>query len=232
MEDYLQEMIGIVNKNFHTNIPSNLVRVPLFKHFSRNEFENFLVQSRIIPLLQMKIIFQFGMRSACAMGYEKYCHYTIVSEGDEITEPEYKIKEYGTAVETRKYSAKEIFDYLLYKLGISTVDVKLSDFNTEYVNAKGTIPSLTPDCSSQAYDRGENPAIILLDLPCIITEDTLLISKQYFEETQKLLDYHRQIFEDFLNAHKNSVTIPHDIYIEWLLKWFPGMIHIRSLPQK
>ncbi|MBI4016590.1 MAG: hypothetical protein HY363_02755 [Candidatus Aenigmarchaeota archaeon] len=92
------------------------------------------------------------------------------------------------------------------------------------------IPLLAPDCCSHA--DGENEAIILLDLPCILTEDSVFISKKHFEETKELLAFYNPIFSDFLRSNKNAVTIPHDIYIDWLLKWFPGMIHIRSLPEK
>ncbi|MBI4147834.1 hypothetical protein HY490_00935 [Candidatus Woesearchaeota archaeon] len=232
MEKYLQGLLSIVNKNFNTKISLKpLVPLTLFSNKSRNDFERFLIQSRIIPLLQMRIIFTFGMRSSCAFGYEQYHHYIYARENDVTGEPLYAVKDFGVSIVDKKYSAKEVFNCLLYRLGISTVAVQSpQDLVVKHVNAQGQIPALPPDCSS--HDGSENEMLILLDLPCVLSYDKVFVSTQYVDGVQRLLDQYRQIFSEFLDAHKNSVTIPHDIYIDWLLQWFPGMVHIRSLPAR
>ena len=66
----------------------------------------------------------------------------------------------------------------------------------------------------------------------IITEKRVYVTEGIQKEVKNILDHYSTIFDKFLDENKNKLFISHDIYIDWLLSWFPGKIHIRSLEHK
>jgi hypothetical protein len=57
----------------------------------------------------------------------------------------------------------------------------------------------------------------------------IYVSKKYANKVSEILAFHTAEFDAMINKYKDEPTIPHTVYLEWLLEYLPGKIHIRSI---
>ncbi len=190
----------------------DLVEIPLFAFDYENHFQKWLVEGRCARFLRMKILFHLKPEKMFHVGYNKYRLYHETK----------KTKEKGAMLLDRQYSAKDLFDYELYDMGFGQIITKIMKFS-EHQSVDNDGPTQIP----QNWSLGkEEVAFVAQDL--IITESTVCVPKNQVEEVKERIKHIQHKLSLFVEKYKLD-TVPHEIYVNWLLTWFPGRIQTRTL---
>lgn len=226
MDKDIKEIIDIVNKEFVLNInPLNLKSIKLYDAQNTNEFQRYLINSRI--RLFQKLMLLNSLEEECQFVFattnliaEKYNFETECNDE----------KNFGVTIIKESFSRKETFEYILNKLGFLAVTTKnrALPYLYSFFKKNGEIKK------EEGWERWMQDNIFILINPgkeLIITESEVLYNKDD-KETEKILNniisYQDIQFTEFLERYKDK-CVPHEIYIDWIMKWFPGKIHINYI---
>ena len=68
-----------------------------------------------------------------------------------------------------------------------------------------------------------------LSMQRVITPTEVLVADAKLrKEVEGVVAYHRERFASFIEEYKDTF-VPHEVYVEWLLKRFPGRVKLRRL---
>lgn len=221
MEQELKTVIQLMQKIHNIKVPIDLNEISLNKQSYNDSFKTFLIEKRIIPLIIMKIIFEKCLESSCFIGYKnvKFILY------DELYKDIEKEKNLKSCVLKDVISGEDLFNLLLSNLSISTIEIKNIKINeNRYLNLFGehSLPS-------EAWDVSLEGPVFFVKKPFIIFDrNKAYVTKEMMPSIHQSIDFMNQIFNNFVEKF-NDVFVPHEIYINWLLRCFPGMIHIKSI---
>jgi hypothetical protein len=224
MDPDILNMLKIATKRFGVNFPvKDLVPVQLYSPKNIDSFQRFLVDARLRPFLKMKIVNELCHGASFAKGcMPAYFDY---NENDD-----YEELEIGPAIEKRALRDEELFDETLFKLGFGAVDVECR-FYSVFINKKGDVPKPKP---SQQITTAKDVNIMISPEPALILTDSeayVIEGSEMEKNVRGLLAYHKKMFDEFLADHASNKTpfVPHETYIKWLMRLFPGRIRIRSI---
>jgi hypothetical protein len=107
------------------------------------------------------------------------------------------------------------------------VENKAEIFGKKRISINGKIPKKELNIGWEEHSYGTY--FIMFNKRLLITEDKVFFLKSV--DTKKklkiLIKSNKKIFDDFLDKYKTHV--PHEVYIDWLIKWFPARIKLRLL---
>ncbi len=219
----VKSVIALAEKLAGKKIPGQLSVLKLHDIEKNHSFKQFLINNRVIPLLTLKLLFEHGLKSTCVVGYEKVTYISETESEDEIAEQE----PFGPSIIKGTFSGEEVFNMILDEFGIITIQAgkAVPVSSATYVNTSGIHP---PRPIEAWYRSCEERVIIVFDPVMIFTGNLIYVSEKIRDDVSRLLAYNKKTFDEFLKNSDNT-TVNHEIYIDLLLKWFPGMIHIRSI---
>jgi hypothetical protein len=221
MEQELKNIIQLMQKIHNVKVPIELNEISLNKQSYSDSFKTFLIEKRIVPLIIMRIIFEKCLESSCFIGY-KNVKFVLYDELDEEIEEE---KNLGSCVLKEVISGEDFFNLFLSNLSISTVEIRNIKMNeNRYLNlfGKHSLPS-------EAWDVSPEGPVFFVKEPFIIFDgNKAYATKEMMPSIHHSIGFMNQIFNNFVEK-TNDAFVSHEIYINWLLRCFPGMIHIRSI---
>lgn len=225
-EKAVKSILMIINKKFKSNIRlTDFEKIAVFyRRKQSNYFQSFLIAQRIIPFAILKILYQFFLKKEFIFANIKF-FYSRGYEDDE------EVIAYGPNIINKRFKGENIFDHYLQNLYFPAVIAKHIPitYRQERINKKGMIEEKNEEEWRESSEKDVfvmfNPAklIITPNAVYIYNEDARLKQEIY-----NLLSYHHEIFDKFLDNYKDK-CVPHEIYMDWLMKWFPGKIHLQSL---
>lgn len=203
----LAESLGV-------KVNPKLVKLPIYDKESVNSFQRFLIKERLRPILKLKLL--SDLDTQFVIGYSEV-EQALYGDGDE---PPVEVRKYGPTIIKHKFEASEIFKYILQKLQIAVILIKIPA-NLDYKRLSDT-----------EYDKWGSESLkaeTFLSKDFVISEDFVLVPKEMEQKVKDIFSYYRPIFDEFVAECKDETLVPHDIYIEWLIKWFPGKVHVKSI---
>ncbi|MBD3318448.1 hypothetical protein GF342_00905 [Candidatus Woesearchaeota archaeon] len=222
IEKNVVEIVKLANKTAKRDIDvDSLQSLPLFSFNDANRFQQFVVHERLRPFLMMKIIFHLGRKAKWMIGNGDTAYVQEYSPG---ATP----RECGPTILPSLYGGTEVFQHLVASLGFLHIDTSDSPAvkYQERISSKGEKVKAPLGWHESLLQE----VLVCLDLPLVISE-----TRVYYPSTpglitdiMTLLSFHKNAFDKFLNEYKEK-CIPHEIYVKWLLSWFPGMVRVRSL---
>lgn len=222
----LQPLLNVLEEQ--CNVPfSLLTRKALFSFTPKNDFQKFLLESRVMPFLRLKVLHHLARDEGCLLGYESVEYWMDVGEGEEAPETRL-MAAHGPVMLDKRFPNELVFNYLLAELGFAQVLMKecavLED--TTRVDKDGPV---------KAFDHWfEMPKGLIIVVPekAVLVGEELWFDPRKFEEgfVENLVSYHQKFFADFLEKYKDD-CVPHELYVDWLLGWFPGRVSVKSLEQ-
>ncbi|MEK6823357.1 MAG: hypothetical protein AABY13_05985 [Nanoarchaeota archaeon] len=220
----LQPLLRIASERLGVVFPPDAwVDFPLYARKNPDSFQQFLINDRIRPFLQLKILWQFCNESEFLVGHGQTKELAF-NDDDEMTSEH----EFGPSLCAIRCSDEQLFDMLLYRLGFTMLFLREGPRMTRLLTLRG---EHKPRGEFQLHDE----AFILVkpEPNLIITETRVHVLKgtRMEKEMRSLLAYHAAFFDDFLTEHPSKKTgvIPHEVYVDWLMTWFPGRIRLKSL---
>lgn len=214
--DDFRELIGLEEASYQ--------KIELFPldNVRPNSFEAFLIKSRVHLFLKLYVLTQYWEVSfyPCFPEFSLY-EWTV----DEEDEAGWEVsKTYGPTVIMQKISGQEIFNDFLSRTGVQAIDTPGNMQLTGERNAiDGPIDYTLGKESQSLY-----PEYFISEDGSIIIGENNIYVVDGAEKIQKIVDTHREQFSTFVAEYKDSF-VPHTVYIDWLLTWFPGKVRVRSI---
>ena len=229
--EYISKLLQIA-KRHGVSAKQEFVELPLYVTKEKSQFGRFLATGRVMPFLQFKLLFHLGFETKVLIGYKEVT-YDVYEDDDEYKEDDPRKKVYGPHLIDKVYSAKEIFEYLLYRLSFSAVSLPffMSPRYERRMTGRKILPPLQEH--GDLYDEAET-FILLRTYPLIVTESSVYIAKDDpdLKMVRGIIAEHKKAGDAFLKRYAKGVAVPHALYIDWLMRWFPGAIKVRALVQK
>ncbi len=223
--DNINELIEIVNKRFCARIDlDEYKRISFFSTAKGNNFQKFLSEYRVNVFLRLAILYKYGLDGKFACGNLSNGYYDKYEEEPELTET-------GPSLIKETFTGKELFNYLLDGLGISQLLIKekFHPEGKERFDKNGTVPKIDNNAFSEYFQE----SFFVMIEPAkrlVLGENEVWVEPEIKEETELIIrKQFEPLFDWFLDAAKNKTEISHDGYVGWLLKWFPGMVHVRAI---
>ncbi|MGM5483525.1 MAG: hypothetical protein ACQER9_01260 [Nanobdellota archaeon] len=167
-----------------------------------NDFEKFLLDSRMLKFLLLHIINKQDKQYIIL--YE-----TTKEQQEEIT------KELGISAINKVIKKEELFSEILFQLGFSQIESKMVQGDMIFQKNPKTEHYLTEGQVIMSTDGN----FILKDKEIYTNDETI----------KPLIDFIKKKTEELFNYAENKTIVHHEIYIKWLMEWFPGKIRIRML---
>jgi len=226
-DDHLKEILNIINKRFSKDINiDDYECIELLHRESNTQFQVFLLNARVRPFLKLKILYHFCDDSSFVIGDGKLSFTRGYDEHD--TEK----KELGPSIIDAQFSKKNIFDLILGRMGFLALMIRHSPRleGQARTGEEGTIELEGRDEGWQEYAEDEVIVMTDPDSRFIFTDSHVYIDAD--DTTKKkvkdLIDSHIDTFNTFLDDYKER-NVPHELYVDWLMKWFPGKIEVKSI---
>lgn len=218
----MKQIIGLINKNFDKNLDfSNYTKVNLFEIEVPNAFQQFLIRDRIQVFQKLFVLDRLCIDEEFFRGCLDLSYYFYDYEGD-ADEPYGEDKIYvGPCLLLKCFSKEDIFNHLVKGLSIAQIDVP-SDIGPF-------------DDSLACVNEVECPPYynLMVENELFVSSSVILFGDAVWtndpEQVKKLLSEFDSLFHKFIDEQKEPVGVSHDIYVDWLLRWFPGKVKIRTL---
>jgi hypothetical protein len=218
MDEGTRKIVDCVKKNYTLKLDvTKYHQLELCSLHPRSAFAMFLVENRVKVFLRLHLLNRYAKERCWYAGNLK--KYSTLD--DEYSE------DIGPACLSRTVEGIELFEQELRCLRLDALILNPSldsgagwITNKLHVKSHGPIfLSITDPLTTLEYKGGY----------VIITDDFVFSPKELFSEIESMIRFHGKLLEDFVKEQEKSVFIDHDVYISWLLKWFPNNIHVRSL---
>ena len=183
-------------------------------------FEQFLWESRCLPLLQMRILNKlfWSEEFRCIGEVSEESHEDDAGEDRPVSTP------LGIGVFEPVCSGENTFYILLERLGLLQIKIpEHPSLDASNILLNGNAPKAKSGCLVSAESD------IFVSESFTFSRDTILIKKEFVEKAKDIMDEHLFFFKKFLKEHSKNITLSHEEYIPLLLSWFPGRITIRQL---
>jgi hypothetical protein len=211
----MKEIIELINKNFDKDFDSSdYKKVDLFSIKNPNSFQLFLIKDRIRIFQKLFVLDRLCKDEQFFIGCEKLFYEQHAEDiGDTI--------EVGPCIVLQEFSKEAVFDKFISGLGVAQIDAP-SLFN---------IFDASLDCENNI----EKPSDYhIAPTQEVVVSESVFIGQDglWFRDAEKakeMLAEFDSLFNDFIIEQADPVSVPHTIYVDWLLKWFPGKIRIRTL---
>ena len=213
--------LGLVNKFKPYSCNASHV-IKLFDHKSDSRFESFLTDSRVRPLIIMHLLFNF-LKTDFVIGHETRTFYYKYADETPNPPKEIVLKE---SVVNKQFSGEDLFNLLLSRIGLMQLNIPFVAFEGEEKLSEDVVPSKVDETW---YEEVGEEVFFSLDGSLIIYPDKILVSDDWKEKVETIISCYYDPFNEFLESSKSLPSIDHKLYVEWLVKWFPGMIHFKSL---
>jgi len=219
---YVKDIIPLANR-YGTKIKvEDLLAIPLHYQKTSNTWIQMLC-SRVKLFEHLRLI-SFVLDDEFLIGYDGMVQMVDIDENRSE-----EIDSLGPFVIDEKFEGSAVFDYLLrYEFAMLIIKDLVRPETAQCVS-KDRVVKRNYDDNWRSESSKE--IFISLGVPLIITSDFLYIDPKHpmLEAIKSLLKEHHTEGDKFIAKYKDKVYVPHSLYVEWLMKWFPGRIHIRSL---
>lgn len=219
--EFLDLVISHFDKSFNLE---EFERIMLFEEGS-SSFENFLVVNRVRVFQKLLVLFHFALKFRFFAGNED-TRLQYYEEDCDVDDSEKSEIHYGCSVVDNTYLGDWFFYYFVQSLSVSQViiDYAYSPYDYKRFNSDGEIK----------FDKaGYCGKVFLNDFfvsdGLFVLESCLYAKPALASKIRSLFDEFESTFSDFVANNKDVSMVSHEVYTEWLLSWFPGMIHVRSL---
>ncbi len=219
-----KDFVKLVNQIKPYSYCTNSVIV-LFNHESKNQFERFLADSRVRPLILMHLLFNF-LKMDFVIGHADKTFYPGSEMDDSSSLKKVVLKE---SVVNKVFSGDDLFNLLLNRIGLLQLNIPFVSFEGVDFVANDVVPSYVNEAWHEEF--GEE-VFFSLDGSLIIYPDKVLVSSNLKDKVESIISCFFDTFSNFIEEYKSASSIDHVLYIDWLVKWFPGMIHFRSIEHK
>lgn len=204
--------------------------IELFKFKNPNEFQAFLIHSRIKKFIILNLLLHFGLDNKMLIGSENNTDSIMVGFDDD-GEEKYNVKHLGCGLVDKEFEGLDVFETILYNLGFSQINTDRAVL-LHLENWKTKIkPRENSDDVENPQQSFKHKIYLFKDLPIMIFSDKLYFNKKLSNEIYNLVSFHNDKFREFLNEYKDK-CVSHDIYVDWLTTWFRGHVKVRSLEAK
>ncbi len=217
----------LMSKNFGYEVNLNrLKEINLFPFVNFNSFQKFLLEARVLPFLRMILLNKyFEQNFLVAFENTKVCREVLDAEELDVVDIESEDK--GSNIIDQVFSGSQLFDNETTILSLQQLKAEPLFFPAyPRIEKKGILSlELEEDCE-WAEDEG---------IMFIATDGSIVIAKEKVysnDNVEKLLKPYQSYLQSFLNEAANANSIPHEEYIDLLLKWFPGKIKVKSIGYK
>lgn len=202
-------------------VPKNLVKLPLYtRNVKRYSFEEHLINGRFRPFQILQLLLALGFDTQYIVGYERITLFEINEDNED--EPDRIVKEYGPTHLQKEFSGEELFESVLARLGF------LAAIATEHTSETLRWELREDLAKSARYLSEDHETFIASDPFLVITSDAVFVARKTLAAKLRLqLSLHEHEFSALLAS--DSVGVPHETYIGWLLSWFPGRVKLRSI---
>lgn len=180
--------------------------------------------SRVMPFLRLKILHHLAQDAECMLGFE-LVEYWMDLGGGEYQESKL-MATHAPVVIDRRFPNELVFNYLLAQLGFSQLLVKECAWieDAPRLDRKGPVKAL-----DDGFEQTKG-LIVIVPEKAVLIGNEVWYDPRKFEESfvDNLVSYHERFFADFLEKYKED-CVPHELYVDWLLGWFPGRVSVKSL---
>jgi hypothetical protein len=154
-------------------------------------------------------------------GITDFYIYTYEDDEDE------KREAYGPTIIPWTFTGEQLFNKVLYDFGFNALIVHkyaVTENATRYNLEDDTI--IKKDMEQHVDDK----VIFETNGEIIFTKKSVYVKKgsKLITIITGLIEHEQERFKKFLE-HQNDIGVPHTMYINLLLHWFPGKINVRSL---
>jgi len=211
----------LVNTYFDQAIDvSQLVEIPFVSRLVKSEWMKFLLTKRVHVFSMLAVLAKM-QDARFAVVQEKYSYAFYPEEG-----PEQRIC-IGPTVIDRAFSMHEMFEYLLKKLGVAHLDTSkgFEWYGQAHLTKQGPAEPLPENWQEECAQI----MFVRLDDPVILGERGVYVrpeQKKFFADV--LADIHPAL-DAFLDKFGDFVAVDHDVYVHWLMAWFPKFVRVRML---
>jgi len=205
-------------KAIFKDIPE-LKETKLWEQLPEQEFNKFLLKSRVIPFLQLKILESLAPDDIFEVGRTHVIYTEFGQEQEDGSTPILQQITINNQLCKQTFSTAEIWDFILENLAIEQLitdkflPIQTFDFECD---EKG------PDMQDGFWETSPGD-LLFYNKEFILTTESIFINKDLTE----LIEKHRNEWKEFLEEEHGMVD--HEKYIVWLQKSFPGKIKIRML---
>lgn len=192
------DLIELVKKTKGVDI-KNLKKVSLYNP-SDNWFMNEVFMNRFLYFCYMKLLEEFE------------ANYYI--GGTKVYD---EFEEYlGASISIKSFSKEQLFEYFLYRVGISSIIVNNELFDVEF--------ETLVDKYKTGYPEPDYFLAVTGDKKVLAIGSDLYLENVSFD-FEKILS----ISYVFLKKYKDAMLIPHEVYVDILLALFPEKIKLKYL---
>ena len=212
----MKQILNLVNKHFNKDFDiSDYEKVDLFSIKNPNSFQRFLIKDRIQVFQKLHVLAKLCKDEIFFIGCEDLFYDWYCDEEEDCIEV-------GPCLILTEFSREDVFNKLVSDLAIAQIDVPtyhhIFDSDIACVNKVDR-----PDGYQQSATKH-----VLISENFILVSDSLYVRNSK-KDAEALFEGLNPIFSKFIVEQKDPVGVSHDIYIDWLLKWFPGKVKIRTL---
>ena len=171
------------------------------------------LQGRIRYLLRLKLLSML-LKNQFVVGYEALYEY-IAEDYERVL---------GAHILDSKFTGQDIFDTELWNsFTVVAHEKKVCPESETLVTFDRLI------APKDQHPDMNNEGDVWVSEGIVITKDKLYVNEEMKKLVEPILSEFKKLGDEFVSEYRERSSVPHSVYIEWLLKWFPGRIHIRSL---
>jgi len=215
------DVVNLVNKYFDQILDaSHVVEIPFVSRRVKGEWMKFLLHKRA-HVFSMLALLENMPDARFAVAQEGYSH-VFYPEDD----PERRIV-IGPTVLKRVVSMQEVFDYLLEKLGVAQLDTskRFEWYGRVHLTKNGPVEPLPASWQEEC----EQIMFVRLDDLVIIGEHGVYVLPEQQNFFADVLADIRPALDAFLDKYADFVAVDHEVYVRWLMEWFPMLVRVRML---
>ncbi len=233
MKEKLLQAVKIASAQYDLVVP-DFEQIELFplEGVKPHSFEEFLIRSRVHLFLKLFILNQLEDTSFVP-AHEELIRHKIDETKSETEEDNnwIPIGDFGPNIFNCAYSINQLFEEYLERTAVSALLIR-ERVKTEGVGRIGTEGPI--NLENELVNLWGAPEIFIMVKPkmeLIITDKDVFVdkeNKELIENVKGVVKTHKEQFAKFVEKYKET-CVPHAVYVEWLMKWYPGKVHLRSI---
>ena len=204
---------------------SGFEQISFWKEEVTDEFNSFLLKSRVIPFVYLKLLELLG-------GEEFYVGMENVTfsehEGSQEEGNQRLIRQINVTNRlcTRKFDFEEVWDNIVGNLAIAQI-ITDKYVDIEKLEFRSNGDEKLNEVDLKVNWTAEYGDLLFIGKDFVMTQNEIFICSNRLEGIKEIIEKHHETWKDFIDEEHLAVT--HERYMVWLQKEFPGKIKIRML---
>ncbi len=217
-------IFGLMRRSGFVVGQADVVPIPLYPIAGLSGFRLFLVNDRIRLLQKLIVLHNFCKGATFGIGYLGF-HQSVGYDTQD--EPLWGEKQDCICQDMEPENS--VFEHVLSKLCIGQVDSR-NGYIDYYKKRVGATPVLIPDAWSAIEEEWDETVYVRLgDVPMVILDNMIFVPKEDEMRVKSVFGFYEGTWDALVDTYGGAVAVSHDVYIDLLLKIFPGKIRIRAL---